>query len=154
MALLLKVLHVVGAIMFVGNIVTAAFWKFRADRSGDIRLIAAAQRGVMAADLWFTAPGVILIIGCGLGLVRLYNLDILHTGWLLAANTLMILSGVIWVAILLPCQRLMIRYATQAEQAGVLDPAYHKATLTWNIAGSLATLLPFVNVWLMVAKPF
>ena len=62
----LKFLHILGVVLFVGNIITAALWKTRADRSGDLATVAYAQRTVALADWAFTLPGVLLVIvgGC------------------------------------------------------------------------------------------
>src|SRR3989304_6672889 len=81
MFLFLRLLHLLGVIVFVGNIVTAALWKARADASGDLHAIAYAQRGVMFADYVFTAPGAALILVTGLWLADLSDRSILQTGW-------------------------------------------------------------------------
>lgn len=42
--------HLLGAMLFLGNIVTAAFWKITADRRGDPIVVLQAARNVMLAD--------------------------------------------------------------------------------------------------------
>ncbi len=66
----LKFLHLFGVVLFVGNIITAALWKTRADRSGDLATIAYAQRTVALADWVFTLPGILLVVIGGYGMVR------------------------------------------------------------------------------------
>ncbi|MDF2720993.1 MAG: hypothetical protein K0Q59_668, partial [Paenibacillus sp.] len=44
------VLHVLGVILLVGNIVTAAFWKIRADVQQNPVVIHSAVKNVMLAD--------------------------------------------------------------------------------------------------------
>jgi len=46
MYLALKLLHVLGVIVFLGNIITGIFWKAHADKSRDPRLIAHALDGI------------------------------------------------------------------------------------------------------------
>ena len=62
---ILLALHILSAVVFLGNIITAAFWKVRADRSGNLEAIAATARSVSLADLFFTLPGLagLLITG-------------------------------------------------------------------------------------------
>ena len=52
-----KVLHLFGVILFLGNIIVTALWKSLADRTGDLRIIAYAQRLVTVTDWVFTTGG-------------------------------------------------------------------------------------------------
>jgi len=62
---LLKALHVLGAVLFVGNIIVTAVWKGMADRNGRPEVVGFAQRPVTLTDwiftfggcCWFSAPG-------------------------------------------------------------------------------------------------
>jgi uncharacterized membrane protein len=150
----LKLLHILGVILFMGNIITAALWKARADASGDLHALAYAQRGIMFADYVFTAPGVTLILVPGVWMASLTGRDILQTGWLLTALVLLMITALIWLFELVPVQRRQIRMANEAVGSGQLDPAFKQLTLRWTIFGVVATLLPLVNVYLMVFKPF
>jgi uncharacterized membrane protein len=154
MFLFLRLLHLLGVIVFVGNILTAALWKTRADASGDLRAIAYAQRGVMFADYVFTAPGAALILITGLWMADLSDRNILQSGWLLTALVLLGVTLLVWLFELLPVQRRLIRVADEAARTGQLDPVFNRLSLRWTIFGMLATLLPLVNVYLMVFKPF
>lgn len=154
MFLLLRVLHLLGVILFVGNIVTAALWKARADASGDLHAIAYAQRGVMFADYVFTVPGGVIIFVTGLWMANLSGRNIVQTGWLFTALILLIVSLLIWLLELLPVQRRLIRIADEAVGSGNLDPVFKALTMRWTIFGIIAALLPLVNVYLMVFKPF
>ena len=154
MFLVLRLLHLLGVILFVGNIATAALWKARADATGDLHAIAFAQRGVMRADYVFTIPGAMLIIITGLWLADLSGRNILQTGWLLTALILLVISLLLWLSELLPLQRRMMRIADEAVQTGRLDPIFKQLTVRWTISGILAAVLPLINVYLMVFKPF
>ena len=154
MFLLLRLLHLLGVIVFVGNIVTAALWKVRADASGDLHAMAYAQRGVMFADYVFTAPGAALVLVTGLWMADLSDRNILQTGWLFTALILLIVALLIWLFELLPIQRRLIRVTEEAVRTGQLDPVFKTLTMRWTIFGIVATLLPLVNVYLMVFKPF
>ena len=46
-------LHLAGVVLFVGNIVTAAFWKIRADLHKNPVVIHSAVKNVMLADFVF-----------------------------------------------------------------------------------------------------
>jgi len=150
----LKLLHILGVILFVGNVITAALWKARADASGDLHALAYAQRGIMFADTVFTAPGVTLILVTGLWMANLSGRDILQTGWLLTALVLLMVTALIWLIELLPVQRRQMRLADEAVRASRLDPIFKQLSMRWTIFGIITTLLPLVNLYLMVFKPF
>ena len=58
----LKVVHLTGVVLFLGNIIVTAVWKILADRTGEPRVIAYAQRLV-------TAGGAALIVVGAYGMV-------------------------------------------------------------------------------------
>jgi uncharacterized membrane protein len=64
----LKFIHILGVVLFVGNIIVTALWKTRADQSRDLATLAFAQRTVARADWAFTLPGVLLILIGGYGM--------------------------------------------------------------------------------------
>ena len=62
---ILKVIHVLAVIIFMGNIITGLFWKAHADRTKDRRIIAHTMDGIIRSDRWFTIPGVAIITAAG-----------------------------------------------------------------------------------------
>ena len=80
--IVLKSLHVLAVVLFLGNIITGLFWKRHADRTGDPRLMAHALDGVIRSDRWFTMPGVLAIIVTGVGLAQSAGYPIFATGWI------------------------------------------------------------------------
>nr|WP_298207107.1 DUF2269 family protein [Ferrovum sp.] len=59
--LLLKFIHLLGVVIFLGNITVTGWWKFMADRTGDSKIISFAQRQVTLTDYVFTTGGVVLV---------------------------------------------------------------------------------------------
>lgn len=62
-----KSLHIVGVVLFVGNVAVTGWWKTMADRTRDPKIIAVAQRRVTLTDSVFTAGGIVLLIVGGVG---------------------------------------------------------------------------------------
>jgi uncharacterized membrane protein len=150
---ILLAVHILAAIIFVGNIITAAFWKVRADRSGNLETIALTTRAVLLADFVFTGPGILVLLGTGIAMVGLTGWDRFQELWLSLSLILLIITAIIWAAVLLPTQRRMARLARQGTASGSLDPAYQRTGKIWAIFGGIATLLPIVILFLMVLKP-
>ena len=62
---ILKSLHILSVVLFLGNIITGVFWKFHAESRATCRARAQALDGIIRSDRWFTLPGVLLIIVTG-----------------------------------------------------------------------------------------
>jgi len=149
----LLTLHILGAVVFVGNIITAAFWKARADRSGDLHAIAFTARSLVQADLSFTTPGIIVLLATGTAMVGITDWTRFQETWLSISFVLLIITAIIWFVGLLPLQKRMRRISQDSVTAGVLDPEYTRAGKQWAMFGGIATLLPIIILFLMVLKP-
>ena len=148
-----KVIHVFGVVLFLGNIIVTGVWKILADRTGDPRTIAYAQRLVTLTDWVFTAGGIVLILIGAYGMVLTAGLDPLGPAWLIWGQGLFIASGIIWVAILIPMQIAQAREARGFAEGGVIPESYWRLGRLWAIWGTIATLLPLANLYFMVVKP-
>ena len=62
---LLLTLHIFFAIWLMSHLISSAFWKARADRSGNAETIATAAQALARSDLTFTGPGNSRHIGNG-----------------------------------------------------------------------------------------
>jgi uncharacterized membrane protein len=148
-----KFLHLLGVVLFVGNIITAALWKTRADRSGDLATVAFAQRTVARADWIFTVPGVLLVVIGGYAMAGKRPWPLHGLRWLEWGQGLFWLAVLIWVFVLLPTQRRLIGVSEEARRTGVLPPEFARLSARWAMWGGIATLLPLIVLYLMVAKP-
>jgi uncharacterized membrane protein len=151
--LLLKTLHIVGVVLFLGNIVVTGWWKAMADRTGNPVVIAFAQRQVTLTDWVLTAAGALLVAGTGLGNAALHDMDYLHIRWLSWGYGLFVLSGVIWVMVLIPIQIAQARLAHAFAAGGAIPGRYWTLNRLWYVFGVTATLIPFANIYWMVYKP-
>jgi uncharacterized membrane protein len=150
---LLKSLHIVSVVLFLGNIITGVFWKIHADRTGDLRGRAQALDGLIKADRLFTVPAVMLIILTGVALAMTMQLPILGTKWILWALVFFGISGAAFVAFVGPLQKKLLANA-RAGLTGTWDEAeYHRLSKVWALWGVVATAAPLVSLVLMVFKP-
>jgi len=146
------VVHVLGVVLFLGNIVVTAVWKTLADRTRAPAVVAYAQRLVLITDVALTAPGVVLIAISGPVLAE----DIGGVGgpaWLTLGFGLFIASGVIWVAALIPIEVAQARMARRFKDEDAVPPGYWRLANLWAGFGLIATLLPLANLYLMIVKP-
>lgn len=148
----LKTLHVLGAVLFLGNIIVTGWWKIMADRTRDPRIIAFAQRQVTLTDWVFTAGGVALVLVTGLGNAYLHAIPVWSSHWLAWGIALFSASGVIWVALLVPLQARLARLARAFAGGGPVPAEYWRLCRLWNFWGVVATLLPVSVLYFMVFK--
>ena len=106
-----KVVHLFGVILFLGNVIVTAVWKVMADRTGDPRVIAYAQRLVTLTDWMFTAGGAVLLLVGAYGMTAVAGLDLRGPTWLIWGQALFVVSGLIWLCILIPTQIAQAREA-------------------------------------------
>ena len=154
MYLLVKLLHVIAVIAFLGNITTGIFWHAHAARTRDARLLAHTMDGIIRSDRIFTVPGVILIIVTGVAAAIHGQLPILRTGWILWTLVLFLISGAIFMIWVVPLQRRLRAAAQAGVQSGSFDySAYHALAVRWELWGAAALLTPLAGLALMVLKP-
>jgi uncharacterized membrane protein len=137
-------LHLFGVVLFVGNIITAAYWKVRADLLKNPVIIHSTVKNVMLADYMFTLPGLVLISVSGIVMAGRAEMPMSGLNWLTLSLILLAVTGIIWLAILIPLQRRMILHSAQCLESGHISKAYHQASRYWAIFGIIATLLPIV----------
>ena len=148
-----KTVHVFGAILFVGNLMVTAVWKTLADRTRDARVIAFAQRLVSTTDVIFTGIGAVLVLSTGLMMIVPYDIEFWNVRWQIWGLGLFLVSGLMWLLILVPVQMKQSRLAREFAEDGEIPESYWRLARLWMIFGSVATILPLINVLLMVFKP-
>ena len=148
---LIKTLHILSMVLLFGTGLGSAFYKWMADRSGQLAHIAVTNRHVVLADWWFTTPTVIFQPLSGLWLIHQLGLPI-TTPWVAISLGLYALAGVCW----LPVVWLQIRMRDLATEALAnqtdLPPAYGRMACAWFWLGVPAFSAMVLVVALMVFK--
>jgi len=150
MYLLLKLLHLLAVVMFLGNITTGLFWHRHAWRTRDPKLLAHTVSGIIRADRLFTTPSVLILAVAGIAAAIVAGFSLLRTGWILWTIVLFVISGFIFGTRLAPLQRQMLA----AASASSFDAeAYARLATRWETAGAIAVATPLMGFVLMVLKP-
>ena len=151
--LLLKSLHILGVVMFVGNIIVTAMWKVRADKTRDPRIVAFAQRLVTRTDFVFTSVGAAVVLVTGLLMLDHYGMGLRGLWWIGRGFDLFLLSAIIWGAILVPIQVKQAKMAKDFADGGEIPERFFKLGKRWIMVGGIATLILIANIIIMVYKP-
>ena len=149
-----KFIHLLGAVLFLGNIIVTAVWKSLADRTRNPVIIAFACRLVNVTDLAFTAFGAALVVIGGVGLFHAGGISLSDSPHLTIGISLFAMAAPLWLVGLLPLQLYMSRIAAKTVAAGetIMPDAYDKCVRLWTMLGIAATLMPVGTLWFMIAR--
>lgn len=149
--LTLKTLHILSMVLLFGTGLGSAFYKWMADRSGNVQHIAITNRHVVLADWCFTTPTVIFQPISGIVMANMADMPI-TTPWITASLALYCLAGACW----LPVVWLQIRMRKLAEAAqetsAPLPVRYWQLARWWFWLGVPAFTAMVLVVALMVFK--
>lgn len=153
MYLFLKLIHLAAVVLFLGNIITGAFWHAHAARTRDPKVLAHTMDGVIRSDRWFTMPGVFIIIAAGVALALHAHIPIFTTGWILWTIVLFTISGLVFNIRVVPLQRQLRAYAQAHVDGGFDFDHYNGLAGRWGRWALISTVTPLAGLALMVMKP-
>lgn len=151
--LLWKLLHIIGAVLFLGNITTGLFWAAHAHKQNDLRLVSSAFRGIVQSDRWFTVPGVFALLAGGFGSAISGGIPILRTGWVFWAIVLFSVSGLVFALFVAPLQKEIRSFVEHRPQTPENWESYSRLYRRWSRWGVVSWLTPMVALGIMVLKP-
>jgi uncharacterized membrane protein len=138
---LLRAVHVLGAVLLVGNVIVSGVWATLAMRPAAAVPPRTVARFVVVTDWCFTVPGGALLLGSGLAMVR-------HAGWPLWGTPFvrvgllaLLVSLVAWLLVLVPLQSRWVRAPTEAEA--------YRLFRWWSVVGWAATVPLVIGLWVM-----
>lgn len=147
-------LHVLGAVLLVGNAFAMAVWLTIAGFSASDDRKRRAARDVNRADVWLTVPGVMLLLANGIAMATARYGGFpafLGTDFIAAGLGLLTGTALVWGVRLLPAQ---LRLYGLATADGPLDRAAYRSVLNrWYAWGILATAMPVLAAFVMTTKP-
>ncbi len=149
---MIKTLHILGVVLFLGNILISTIWRLLAQRADDKAIHKFSINLIQKTDIIFTIPGVVLIavtghmLAAGLGGIGAH-------GWIYHSYALLTVSALIWVAGLMPIQRKQMRLIEASHSLKEAGIRYKTLNRWWVILGSIAAILPLIALYLMVVRP-
>lgn len=150
-----KLLHIFGAVILLGNIIVSGVWMFLAEQNKERTTLHFAAKAVNWMDVLFTAPGALLLT-LGNGLIMVPTWGGIGTSWLAVSLGLFILSGIIWLGLLLKYQERLIQLSSNpvgSASGEELPEAFFQVLHRWYFWGTVAIILPLIALVLMVVKP-
>jgi uncharacterized membrane protein len=149
--LLLKYIHLLGAIVLLGTGAGIAFFMLMAHLSRDAAFLARTASAVVIADWVFTATAVVAQPLTGY-LPREVGYSLLE-GWLAASLALYLVAGVFWLPVVWMQIRMRDLAAAAAAAGQPLPPRYDLLFRFWLACGFPGFGSVLLILWLMIAKP-
>ncbi|PIB25842.1 hypothetical protein BFP76_12630 [Amylibacter kogurei] len=151
-AMILRFIHVLGAITLMGTGAGIAFFMLMAHRTHDAKLIAHTAAIVVIADTIFTATAAIVQPISGYLLAKETGW-FLNEGWLLLSIFLYIFVGIFWLPVVW-IQIQLRNFARESVYKNIgLTHEYYRLFRLWFIAGFPAFGAMLVIIWLMLVRP-
>ncbi len=150
--LLLKMIHILSAVVVTGTGSGIAFFMFMVSRTSNLQAIAVTARHVVLADWIFTAPAILVQFISGVLLMNLLGYSF-TAKWFFVVISLFIFIGICWVPVVF-IQYKLKALADEALQTGCFDPEFNVMMRRWTLLGIPAFISILVIFWLMVFKPF
>lgn len=149
---LLKLAHVLGAIVLLGTGGGIAFFMVMAHRTRDARHVAMTAGTVVVADTVFTATAVVAQPLTGAALAWNAGWPLTEP-WILASLALYVVAGLFWLPVVW-MQLRMRDLAREAARTGDTLPAgYDRLYRLWFVCGFPGFGAVVAILWLMIAKP-
>lgn len=149
----LRLLHILGAIVFLGALFVALWWKLGADRSGDAAFAARTHRRLRAMDGQLVGPAALVTFAAGYAMVRLLGGRISNHAFVLWGLILLFLALGLWY---FGMRNLGEKLAQDAESAeGARQPLgidYARRSAAWVACATGALLLGVLTAAFMVFK--
>lgn len=149
---LVKWLHILSAIILFGTGLGSAFYKWRADKSGNRHVIVHTNKVVVMADWIFTTPTVIFQPLSGIWLAKSLGYTLTEP-WLLMTYVLYFIAGSCWIPVVwlqIRMRDISLQAVQRNAEAGEI---YQRLCSIWFWLGIPAFVAMTAVIFLMVFKP-
>ncbi len=150
--LILKLIHILAAVVVTGTGAGIAFFMFMANRSNNPQAIYITAKHVILGDWIFTAPAVITQIVTGILLMNIQGYSF-SAPWFYWVVGLFAFIGLCWLPVL-RIQYKLRELAKVSVDSNQVRPEFKTLMRTWTLLGIPAFIAILAIFWLMVFKPF
>ncbi len=150
--LILKLIHILAAVVVTGTGAGIAFFMFMANRSNNPQAIYITAKHVILGDWIFTTPAVITQIITGILLMNIQGYSF-SAPWFYWVVGLFAFIGICWLPVL-RIQYKLRELAKISVDSNQVRPEFKTLMRTWTLLGIPAFIAILAIFWLMVFKPF
>lgn len=149
----LRLLHILGAMLFLGGLVAVAYWKVSADRTNDPGYIARVHERIRRADKHVVGTGAFLTFAAGYAMVRFLGGRIAEHGFVLWGMIVMFTALGVWYFPLRRMTQMLVRDAETAWlKKEALPREFAARSVAWLTLAFIAISLVVIVTGMMVFK--
>ncbi|MEK7347303.1 MAG: DUF2269 family protein [Candidatus Eisenbacteria bacterium] len=155
----MRILHVFGAVVLIGDLLFAGFWLSRAVQRGDTGL----RAYVLATMAWtsksYALPAILVNLIAGLALIHFKETPMATALWLWIALVLYVVVTGLWHGVLIPRRKKMAALFGEPEKGAKAVVAagaagdFDSMARAWLGVNGVTVLILFVILALMVWRP-
>ena len=134
----LKGIHLLGITIFFGNVIVTGIWKIFANKTNWLFTLTGGSL--------LTASGILMAVEAGYHFI--------NDRWLFLGIILFGLSTIFWLFQLIPLQIKLTKITKTFNQDSKITEEYWALEKKWSLIGWTGTMLPLINFYLMIFKPF
>ncbi|SFD51346.1 DUF2269 family protein [Pseudoalteromonas denitrificans] len=150
--LVLKLIHILAAVVVTGTGAGIAFFMFMANRSNNPQAIYITAKHVILGDWIFTTPAVFTQITTGIFLMNMQGYSF-SAPWFYWVAGLFSFIGLCWLPVL-RIQYKLRELAKASKDSHQVTPEFKSLMRIWTLLGIPAFAAILAIFWLMVFKPF
>ncbi len=150
--LVLKLIHILAAVVVTGTGAGIAFFMFMANHSNNAQAIYITAKHVILGDWFFTTPAVVIQIITGVILMNIQGYSF-SSPWFYWVVGLFLFIGFCWLPVL-KIQYQLRELAKNSVDSNEVTPEFKSLMKTWTLLGIPAFTAIMGIFWLMVFKPF
>ena len=143
---ILVLAQIAGLSAFLGYIIISLLLKLISRRSGDLNYLNYVTRFITKTDKTYYGISSMLLVISSLFL----NPDYLQVGYKLTSLILISLTGIIWIAILVPIQNKQTKVIVNHDGQSGIPLKFIQLDKIWFTAGAIALLLTLISIFLMI----
>ncbi len=141
-----KILHIIGVVLFMGNMIVGPVWFMYAYFSKDKVLLKFAGKLLELTDLYLTVPGIALTVLNGLFLASVFG-GSKQQPWLFYSNLLLFAMWALSIP-LIWIQEKMYQSIDKEAASNTIRTLF----IRWGILGTIVMIPPSVIFYLMIVK--
>lgn len=149
---LIKWIHIISATILFGTGLGSAFYKWCADKTKSLEVVAHTNRLVVIADWLFTTPTIIIQPLTGYWLLSQLGLSFNH-GWIILTFVLYLIAGLCWLPVVWLQIRMRDISIAALNTSTPLGTLYKTYARIWFWLGVPAFIAMIAIYFLMVFKP-
>ncbi len=149
----LRVIHILGIVMFFGSIIAHTVASIFASTSDDTQILYIVRQVMQAETKFVLIPGLFLFLFSGIAMIKVNKVGLKKSRWLMLHAVIGLLVVLNAFFILLPAGRELLELSHQVAGGGLSIEAIQAAKKTESLFGGINLIFCLILIVLGITKP-